>query len=327
MAKGGSAPKADPNIGKAALMQAELGNDYLAYMQDQSAVTNGWATEDRAYAQDTYRPLERELVADAKDYASPARQDQRAAAAVASVGRQATAANEAEARSLAASGVKPGSGRSLASSQRGSLATALAKASADTTSRRAVEAEGYARKSDAVNMGKGYAVNPATSMGMTTQAMASGFQGAMGGQQGMAQTLQGVQDEKWNAYNARQQQSSNIMQGAGMLAGAFLSTKTVKTPKGPASKRSLKAVRDMDIDKWTYDKGKGDEGTHVGPYAEDFKKHTGLGDGKQINVIDAVGTSLGATKELASKVDKLAANVAKLTKGRSLPRPAARAAA
>ena len=107
-----------------------------------------------------------------------------------------------------------------------------------------------------------------------------------------------------------------MMQGVGMLAGAFLSTEKVKTKHGPAGARSLKAVRDMEIDKWTDDAGAGDGGTHVGPYAEGFKKATGLGNGRSINIIDAVGTSLGATKELDKSVQKLTKQVATLTKGK-----------
>jgi hypothetical protein len=40
--------------------------------------------------------------------------------------------------------------------------------------------------------------------------------------------------------------------------------------------------------------------------AQDFKRVTGLGDGRSISVIDAIGVTMGAVKELAEKIDTLA---------------------
>ena len=39
---------------------------------------------------------------------------------------------------------------------------------------------------------------------------------------------------------------------------------------------------------------KGAGGEHIGTYAQDFQNATGLGDGKSINVIDALGVTMGA---------------------------------
>ncbi|HWQ39164.1 MAG TPA: hypothetical protein VNM24_11260, partial [Burkholderiales bacterium] len=57
-----------------------------------------------------------------------------------------------------------------------------------------------------------------------------------------------------------------------------------------------------------------DQATHVGPYAEDFAKRFGVGDGKTISVIDAVGVTLAAVKGVAKKVDRLEAKVSRLAK-------------
>lgn len=63
----------------------------------------------------------------------------------------------------------------------------------------------------------------------------------------------------------------------------------------------------MPVEKWRYKEGTGmDDAEHVGPYAEDFKEATGLGDGKTINVVDAIGITMGAIQELSRKVDNLA---------------------
>ncbi|PWB90923.1 hypothetical protein C5688_08655 [Methylocystis sp. MitZ-2018] len=58
-----------------------------------------------------------------------------------------------------------------------------------------------------------------------------------------------------------------------------------------------------------------DEGAHIGTYAQDFQRETGLGDGKSINVIDAIGVAMGAIKELSAKVDKLDRNRAPRERG------------
>ena len=65
----------------------------------------------------------------------------------------------------------------------------------------------------------------------------------------------------------------------------------------------------MPVEQWTYNKGQGDGGTHVGPYAEDFTAATGMGDGKTIKAQDAFGVTAGAVKELAAKVNRIEAMI------------------
>lgn len=68
----------------------------------------------------------------------------------------------------------------------------------------------------------------------------------------------------------------------------------------------LRAIEDMPVEAWRYkpEMGLGTE-QHVGTYAEDFRKATGLGDGKTIPVIDAIGLVMAGLKGLKSKVDEL----------------------
>ena len=83
----------------------------------------------------------------------------------------------------------------------------------------------------------------------------------------------------------------------------MLSSKKVKHDKKPVD--SLGAVRKMPVEQWTYNEGKGDGGTHVGPYAEDFAKATGVGDGSAIDPITMMGVTLGAVRQLDEQVQKL----------------------
>jgi hypothetical protein len=55
----------------------------------------------------------------------------------------------------------------------------------------------------------------------------------------------------------------------------------------------------MPVETWTY---KGEKKTHIGPYAEDFRDATGVGDGVTISFIDAIGLLMAATQELAKRV-------------------------
>jgi len=71
---GKGAPDADPNIGRAALLSAETGQDYLAFMKGQAGIANKWAAEDRTRYTTQFQPLEDQFVADSKTYDSPERQ-------------------------------------------------------------------------------------------------------------------------------------------------------------------------------------------------------------------------------------------------------------
>jgi hypothetical protein len=77
-----------------------------------------------------------------------------------------------------------------------------------------------------------------------------------------------------------------------------------KTPikDGEASDK----IKNMRIEKWDYKEGIADGGTHVGPYAEEFKEtfNTG-GDGKSIKFQDAIGITMKAVQDLAKNVDML----------------------
>ena len=69
---------------------------------------------------------------------------------------------------------------------------------------------------------------------------------------------------------------------------------------------TLIKIEDLPVERWRYKEGLGlGDSDHIGPYAEDFKETFGVGDGVTINLLDAVGVGLSATKGLAKKVKKL----------------------
>lgn len=304
---GGSAPAPDARIGQAALKSAELGEDYLAWMKEQSEIANEWAAEDRDRYKSVYEPLQDQFIQEAQGYDTAERRSQKAREAVADVASQAALADDARQRELARLGVDPRSGRARASAKSADLQVGLAKAGASNTARRQVESEGRALRANAVNMGSGFAVNPATSLQIANNAGASGFQGAMRGHSQMGSLLNTQYQQQMQQWGANQSSINSMMSGVGSIAGmaVAMSSKEVKKDKAKA-RGVLDAVRKMPVEEWTYEDGVADGGRHIGPYAEDFKAATGKGDGKSIPLVDAIGVTMGAVQELADKVDQIA---------------------
>lgn len=324
---GGSAPKQDPNMGIAARMSAETGQQMLSWMQGQADITNQWAAEDRARDINTFRPLQDQFIAEAQTWDSPERVASQAAMASADVQNAAKVQRETAVRQATAMGVNPNSGRFINAQAKAGTDTALAMAGASNLSRRQVQAEGDARRAQAINMGSGFAVNPATSMEISNGAAQSGFSGAMRGYGQQASILNQDYNNRFSAWQSGQQSLGGLFSGLGAVAGALpwstmLSTKDAKHEKKP-SKGNLEAVKKMPVEEWTYKPGMGDGGRHVGPYAEDFKAATGKGDGKSIPIQDMMGVTMGAVQELGAKVDQIAAKIDGAPKGRRTAPPRA----
>lgn len=323
---GSSAPKPDPQIGKAALETAETGRQYLAWMQGQAKITNDWAATDRARQQGVFLPLEDEYIREAKAYDSPERRQAAINEAVADVRLQSALARGQQQRQMSSMGVNPASGRFGAASRSQATAEALAAAGAANVARRQVEDTAEAKMANAINLGKGLAVNPANSMQLSNGAANSGFQGAMEGTRQQGSMLNQQYQNQLQAWQAQQDSMSGFGQALGTIIGAmpWSSSEKVKENKRPVH-GVLDAVKQLRVEKWQYKPGEGDGGEHIGPYAEEWRAKTGLGSGKDISPIDAIGVSLGATKELSEQVDNLAAKVDALTKGATKARTEARA--
>jgi hypothetical protein len=98
--------------------------------------------------------------------------------------------------------------------------------------------------------------------------------------------------------------------GAGGAVGGalILSSKDYKTDKRPIDDDDLlRRLARLPVERWRYKDGLGlaSAPEHVGPYAEDFEREFGLGDGKSIAVVDGVGLGLAAASALAKKVERI----------------------
>ena len=201
-------------------MSAKLGQDYLAFMRDQAAITNNWAERDRARYQETFVPLEQAMIAEAQGYDNPARRTEAATQVIADVRQQSAIARAGSERRMAAMGVSPESGRFAGEDRRAQTSEALAAAGAGNMARRQVEETGRALRMNAVNLGRGFAVNPATSMGLSNGAMSSGFSGAMQGQAQMGSLLNTQYQQQMQGWQARQSALGGIGQALGSAFGA-----------------------------------------------------------------------------------------------------------
>lgn len=318
----------------AAKVAIDVANQQLESSRQNTAISNDYWN----YQKNTFRPLEEGIVADAQAYDTTARRDVAASEAVADVGMQAELARQAQTRQQQRMGVNPASGKALALQGQMGMAEAAAKAGAANTARDKVELQGYARKMDAANLGRGLASSQATSAGVALNAgnSAVGNAGApltqanqaaatMG--QGFSTAIQGNNSagQLYGQVAQMQSQDSGLMGALGNVAGQFagssagsswlvgLSDKDKKEDIKPVSDdQALEAVKKTPVSRWKYKDGEGDGGTHVGPMAQHVNKNMGeqaAPGGKMVDLITLNGMNMAATGALARKVDKLAKKV------------------
>jgi len=128
-------------------------------------------------------------------------------------------------------------------------------------------------------------------------------------------------NQQMSAHNANQASAGGMWKGIGQIAGMAGSapqagsllakcSRDYKEDDGPPT-RILDVVNRIPIRTWRYKaEHEPDQPLHIGPYAEDWKRETGLGDGKTINLIDMMGVSLRAIQELSKQVSDLERKVA-----------------
>lgn len=305
---GGKAPAPDKNLGVAALKSAQTGEQMLAWMQEQAKVTNEWATEDRDRWSSVFKPLQDSYISEAQNWDSAARKKEAGQQAVADVRQQTANAEAGRVRQAMAMGVNPNSARFNAGAREATLNTGLATAGAQNLAGRRIEQEAEAKRANAINLGSGLGVNPATSMGLSNGAIQAGGAGAISGYGQQGSLLNTQYNQQLQSWQANQNSMSSLMGGLGTVAGMMLSSKDAKTDKRPLPDgAALGAIRKMPVESWRYKPGMGDGGAHIGGYAEDFQKATGQGDGKTIDVISALGITMGAIRDLDKKVERMAA--------------------
>ncbi|MBI1202602.1 MAG: tail fiber domain-containing protein [Rhodopseudomonas sp.] len=358
---GGSAPAPDPQIGQAALKNAQTGEEWLNFAKDAYATSterqkpidalatqvsqqqlqsatqqNEWAQQAHDRYVDTFQPLQDQYVQEATNYDTPEKEAAAAATAKADVTSAAASQRGQSNRQMAAMGVNPASGRWAGINRATDLGTAVASAGAQNNARTQVKNTGLNLLGNAVNVGNGLPAQASQAVGLglnagtgsanvlnaangqylaSTGIMNNGFQGQMQGYTNQANILQNQYNSQLQAWQTQQQtdaaNNASILGGIGKIAGIgasliFGSSKTFKTDKEP-SKGNLKAVNAMPVENWRYKAGIADGGAapHTGPYAEDFHKATGKGDGKTIPVQDMLGVTMGAVQELAGQVDRI----------------------
>lgn len=325
----------------------ELSQRVTEQQLDASKTAQGWAAEDRTRYKSVFQPLQDQFVAEAQKYGSETYQADAAAKARADVmsaaGRQAAQRE----RTMAAMGISPASGRFAGVERAADVSVSLGAAGAENNARQLARDKGLALKADAINLGNGLPSSAAGSLGIGVNAGSSavntatvpmnayaqnnamvqgGYQTAMGGYQGQAQTLLGQFNAQMQGYQAQQAAGSGFLGAVGSVAGAAImaSSKEYKKDKKPA-KGVLDAVRGMPVEEWTYKPGIADGGRHIGPYAEDFQRETGRGDGKSIPIVDAIGVTLGAVRELDAKVSAIEKGISRSAssgKGKSIRKAA-----
>lgn len=300
----------------------------LGVMADQA----GWMREDRKRYERDFKPLEDDFLETARSYDSPERQAAAAAEAKADVQSAAAGAKAAAQRDAAGLGISPTSGRYAGLDRAAEMGTALAEAGAMNTARQQVRDRGIALKADAVNLGRGLPAQSAQAAGLGVGAgssavglhqgnqqifnssagiMSQGYQGQMAGYAGQANALNqqySTQVAAWDAENRNKAAgAAGFGQFLGGIAGLmFKSDEDAKEDKAPLPEGAgLDAVNAMPVEEWTYKEGVADEGRHVGPYAQGFTAATGLGNGREIAVQDAIGVSLKAIQDLDDKVDRI----------------------
>lgn len=142
---------------------------------ERQGVTDEWARADRARYEGQFQPLENDLIADARAYASPERQEMEAGRASAEVAQNFDMARENAARNLESFGVDPSSTRYAALDMGSRVQQAAAQAGAANEARRATEDTGRMLRTQAIDIGRGY---PGQIAGTQATAMQSGNAGA-----------------------------------------------------------------------------------------------------------------------------------------------------
>ena len=208
------APLAEASA-EAARIQAGLGREQLAFAREQydrsAPIMESIANQQMAaqseqmaqardyynYQKDTYRPLERGIVADAERFNTEAYQNQLAGQAAADAGRAFGISQQQNQRAMASMGANPNSGRFAGMQNATGLQQAAMRANAMTGARNQAQQMGYARKLDAAGLGRGLAGASAAAYGGASNA------GSMAGQ---------------NAQSAGQNYMGNMAIGSGTIA-------------------------------------------------------------------------------------------------------------
>lgn len=298
---------------------AELSQDYTDYMKG------------------TFRPIEQALADEAATAGGAADQERLAGEAGVDVSTAFEAGREAQKRDLGRVGVNPNSGAYLSADTSSRVMEAASRAQAMNNAREKAKNIGWAKKMDVANVGRNLPSSQATSAGIALNAgnaatanaaapnsmanqnaaqQLTGYNTAVGANQAAGNLYLGQFGAQMSGYNAQQQAEAAKWEGIGSLVGsgvgayAALSSKKLKHKKEKVDEEVvLKGLKKLPVEKWDYKPGIADEKTHIGAYAEDFKDTFGVGDGKTINLVDAIGVNMLAIQGLSKQVDRIEKNM------------------
>lgn len=187
------------------------------------------------YQTGTFRPLERGLIADAERFNTEAYRERLASQAAADAARAFESTQKQTARGMSRMGVAPGSGAFGAGMNQNALAATSMRTGAMTSARNQAEQLGYARRLDAVGIGRNLpglstaAYQSATGAGTAgiNTAMAPGNQYTQGAGQGVNSILAGsgqAMDAYGRLYGGANTASINAQNNLAGLQGALLGT-------------------------------------------------------------------------------------------------------
>jgi hypothetical protein len=317
-----------PDREAAARRAQEVSDAQVSLMRSQQ----GMAEEYAGYQRDTFRPLERRIIAEAGTIDSEAEQAAAAGRAMTDVSSAFSDRKAGAMRDFTRMGVNPSDGQVTAARGIMESEEALGTAAAANRAREGQKMLGRAMRLDAANMGRGLpsaqtsAASTAVNAGSAAasngiQALSAGASGQHFMQGAYGQAIGGM-GQAGNLYTniARTQQQANDDSGMwsalGSVAGAFISDETKKENVTPVDDdEALEAVRKVPVAAWNYKDGTvADDGgkPHVGPMAQHVAAAMGTEaapGGKMIDPVTMNGVVLGAVRALDKKLGAVAAAV------------------
>lgn len=287
-------------------------------------------------------PAEQRLADTAANYDTLARRDEADAAARAGVEREGAAQRDAQTRALGRAGVSLASGRGLTLDNASRLTQAKAAAGAGQAARDKVEATGMSLTDNVAKFGRGL-----TSTGLQAAQLALGAGGqagntlgqqqgtynaslapamqAYGGASGASSAAGSLFGSVANMQNAAAANNMQGLMGLGQLAGQagmmyMLSSKDAKEELGDVDGREARlSLEGAPVQRWRYKPGLGDEGEHIGRYAEDIPG--GPMGGKAIDVISELGLHHAAIADLSKDVKAISQRLSLGDASRAQPKP------
>lgn len=261
-------PQPDPALGQAALRQARIAEEALALSREQFAMQRqrdaenyglareqyslqkdilgrqmDWIEQDRQRMTDTYRPLEDQVIRDARQWDSADNMNRRAAQAQADVQQAIRQQNRATSSMMTNMGVNPNSGRFAGTLRSQAFQNAALQAGVQNQTRGQLLNEAQTLRSGAVGMGQpllgaSYGANQSAG-DMAGQLMSGNLAANEAANAGWGMGMQGMDvgsQANMNAFNAQnsmyqnqidqwktkmQNRSAMIGAGVGLVGAAF----------------------------------------------------------------------------------------------------------